>query len=183
MSKLLALAIGLASLSAAQAATITVTAGFNPANAISVTLNGAPPPAGFTVAVGSWDGTTFVQFGQSVTDTGTVNGSFTATAPAEVNNDVIYVYVGIGPVNATLGEGQWALSRTSTNTAFPADVSNPLGSATVAFHNSTPGNLVFVAGNNVNPFGPANTIDFVPEPSAALLGALGLVGLLRRRRG
>jgi hypothetical protein len=180
MKKLITLAAAVASLGAAKAATITVTAGFNAANDIDVTLNGAPP-ATFTVAVGSWDGTTFTQFGTAVTDTGSVNGAFTATGPTEVNNDVIFVYVGIGAgVNTVAGSGQWALFRTATNTAFPSDVTNALASSTVQFHNATAGNVVLAAGNNHQYTG--NTVNFVPEPSAALLGALGVVGLLRRRR-
>lgn len=179
MKKLITLATAVASLGAAHAATITIAAGFNAAAATNVTVGGVAPSS-FTVAVGSWDGTTFTQFGAAITDSGTVNGQIVATGPAEVNSDVIFVYVGIGGVSTTAGEGQWALFRTSTNTAFPADVSNPLGSATVNLHNSTPGTVVFVAGNNATYSN--NTVNFVPEPSAALLGALGVVGLLRRRR-
>lgn len=179
MKKLITLAAAVASLGAAKAATITLSAGFNAAADIEVTQNGAAVPGGFTVAIGSWDGTTFTQFGGSFTDTGSVNGSVAATEPASVNGDVIFVYIGIGPVNATAG-GQWALFRTATNTAFPADVSSTLASATVQFHNSTPGNVVLEASSNAT-FN-ANVVNFVPEPSAALLGAFGVVGLLRRRR-
>jgi hypothetical protein len=173
---LLALAIGIASLTVAKAATVTVSAGFNPSADIEVTAFGAP--VSFTVAIGSWDGTNFVQFGQSITDTGSVNGAFTATGPTEVNNHVIHVWVGIGPVSTS--GGMFALFRTATNTAFPSDVSAPLVSATLNMHNAIPGNVVLVTGNNINQF--ASTLDFIPEPSAALLGALGVVGLLRRRR-
>jgi hypothetical protein len=178
MKKLITLAAAVASLGAAKAATITVSAGFNAANDIDVTVNGAVP-TNFTVAIGSWDGTTFTQFGASALDTGSVNGAFTATGPAEVNNDIIFVYVGVGPVSTDVG-GQWALFRTATNTAFPSDVSSTLASATVNMHNATPGNVVFAAGANAT--FENNVVNFVPEPSAALLGAFGVVGLLRRRR-
>jgi hypothetical protein len=180
MKKLITLAAAVASLGAAKAATITVSPGFNAAADIEVTLNGAVTPSGFTVAIGSWDGATFTQFGPTITgDTGSVNGVFAATAPAEVNSDVIFVYVGIGNSVSTSG-GQFALFRTATNTAFPSDVSSVSATQTVNFHNGTPGNVVFVTGSNAQFTG--NVVNFVPEPSAALLGALGVVGLLRRRR-
>ena len=175
MKKLITLAAAVALAGAAQAATITVSPGFNANNDIDVT--GA---ASFTVAIGSWDGTTFTQFASTISDTGSVNGVFAATAPAEVNGDVIFVYVGIGPVNTATGQGQWALFRTAGNTPFPTDVSSVSATATVNFHNTTAGNVVAVAGNNYTYQG--NVVNFVPEPSAALLGALGVVGLLRRRR-
>jgi hypothetical protein len=178
MKKLITLAAAVASLGAAKAATVTVTAGFNAANDIDVTVNGVAPP-NFTLAIGSWDGTTFTQFGSSISDSGSVNGGFTATSPESVNSDVIFVYVGVGPVSTAVG-GQWALFRTATNTAFPSDVTSTLASATVQFHNATPGNVVLEASSNAT-FN-ANVVNFVPEPSAALLGAFGVVGLLRRRR-
>ena len=174
--KLLPLAIGIASLTGTKAATVTLAPGFVPDNAINVSFWEAP--TSFTVAVGSWDGVNCVQFGQSITDTGTVNGSFTATGPAEVNNDVIHVWIGIGPVSSDAE--MFVLLRAATNTAFPSDVSNPLASATVALHNATPGNVVLVTGNNMNMSG--NTVGFIPEPSSVILSALGAVGLLRRRR-
>lgn len=160
-----------------QAATITVSAGFNSSTMIYPTFWDEPHPV--TLAVGSWDGSTFTQFGDAITDTGSINGSFTATGPAEVNGDTIFLWVGVGPVSVA-GDGIWALFRTSSNTAFPADVSNTLGSATFNMHNSTPGTVIFVAGNNVTFFG--NSVGYVPEPSALLLGVLGCFGLLRRRR-
>lgn len=181
MKPLLALAIGIASLTAAKAATITVAPGFVPANSLHVSFWGAP--TSFTVAVGSWDGINFVQFGHSITDTGTVNGAFTANGPGEVNGEVIHVWVGIGPVSADAEI--FALFRTAGNTLFPSDVSNALASATVQFHNNTPGNVVLVTGNNIDPlFGgsPPNTVNFIPEPSAILLSSFVALGLLRRRR-
>lgn len=162
----------------ASAATITVSAGFDPANSIVPSVNGAAPTT-FTVAVGSWDGFVFTQFGSSIMDSGSVNGSFTATGPAEVNGDVIHVWVGIGPVSTT---GQmWVLLRTSTNTAFPADVSSTLASSTVNLHNSTPGTVVLAAAGDWGSL-QGNQVSFIPEPSALLLGLFGFVAVLRRRR-
>ena len=174
-----ALALGIAPLATVKAATVTVTAGFNSATAITVQNSAVNPFLTFTVAVGSWDGATWTQFGTAISDTGSVNGSFTATGPAELNSDVIFVYVGFGSVNPIAGFGQWALLQVATNTTFPADVSNTLGSATVAFHNTTPGNVIYVTGNNLYLLG--NVLQ-VPEPSSVLITLLAAVGLLRRRR-
>jgi hypothetical protein len=160
-----------------EAATVTVTAGFNAATAITV----HPDPFGgnFTLAVGSWDGTTFTQFGSTSTDTGTINGSFTATAPTEVSGEVIHVYVGVGPVNVS--GGQFVLLRSAQNTAFPSDVSATLASATFNMHNSIPGTVVYVTGNPGSLL-QGNEVWFIPEPSSMLFGLLGGLGLLRRRR-
>jgi hypothetical protein len=38
------------------------------------------------------------------------------------------------------------------------------------------------AGNGFGLSGTTNTINMVPEPSTALLGLLGIAGLIRRRR-
>ena len=176
---LLAVAAIFSSISA-RAATITVAPGFNPANSITASLFGVPSTT-FTVAVGSWDGANFVQFGQSITDTGTVNGVFSATVPPSVNSEVIHVYVSLGTtVSTDPAEGMWALFRTATNTAFPSDVSSVIVTSTVSFHNTIPGSVVMVAGHWSSLSG--NTVNFIPEPSAVLLSALGVVGLLRRRR-
>lgn len=159
----------------AQAATITVSAGFDSATQLTVPVNPT-----FTVAVGAWDGVNFVQFGSSVVDSGAVNGPFTATIPPEVNNQVIHVFVGIGPVQFT-PSNYWILLRTSQNTSFPSDVSSSLASATVPLHNTVPGTVVLVAaGPGASLVG--NEIIFIPEPSSALLGLVGIAGLLRRRR-
>jgi hypothetical protein len=157
----------------AEAATITVSPGFN--NSITV-----PGFTTFTVAVGAWDGANFVQFGSSVIDSGSVNGSFTATVPPEVNNQVIHVFVGIGAVQVT-SNNYWIVLRTSQNTPFPSDVSQTLASSTFAMNNSTPGTVVVAAaGPGASLVG--NQIIFIPEPSSALLGLVGIAGLLRRRR-
>jgi hypothetical protein len=178
MKNLLAILAVSACARAVQAATITVSPGFNSSVDIEVDTNGSL--SGFTVAIGSWDGTNFTQFGSAIFgDTGSVNGVFAATGPAEVNSDVIFVYVGIGATVSTSG-GQFALLRTATNTAFPSDVSSVSATQTVNFHNATPGNVVFVTGNNI--YLDGNTLRPIPEPSVALLGALGIAGLLRRRR-
>jgi hypothetical protein len=172
-------ALGLLMTGASQAATITVSAGL--ANqGFTPTLNGAPV-ANFTWSVGTWNsGTqTFTAFG-SVDDTGEVNGSVTATGPASFNNQVIALFIGTGSTIAASGDS-WVVLTHNSGTTFPSDVSGATG---VTFAATTPA-VVTIAGGQAT-FGAQTAtgfaLNFVPEPSAALLGLLGVAGLLRRRR-
>lgn len=169
-------AIALMSLAGANAATITVTAGFG-AQGLNVTTSGVAATS-FHVAIGSWDGSSFTQFATGIQDTAKVNGVFTATVPPAVNSQVIHLFVGQGS-SVDFG-GNYVLFRTNTNTAFPADVSS--GSATATFSATALSGLTAVSQNNATLTSGTNTINFVPEPSVALLGALGVFGLIRRRR-
>ena len=170
------------------AATITISPGFG-TNGLLVTSDGVAVASQF-VAIGSYSAgtSTFTQFGNTNTDTGTVNGIFDAVAPTTVNGQVIHLYVSSvnpGSIDSTdlAAGGSWAIFRTSTSTLFPADVSSVLATTTATFSNFTTAVLVAQSSN----FGAVgnNTVNFgavIPEPSAALLGAIGALGLLRRRR-
>jgi len=167
---------------AAQAATITVSAG--------LTSQGVTPlvssvvDTSFFVAVGTWDGSAFTIF-KSGQDTGEVSGAYTATGPSSFNGQIIALFLGSGTDIASSGTN-WAVFKTAANTAFPADVSQATG---VTFTMTTPAALTVLATGNVGAgfvAGGVNTNNFelapIPEPSAALLGAIGALGLLRRRR-
>ncbi len=168
------------------AATITISPGFG-TNGLLVTSGGVPVASQF-VAIGSFNSGTFTQFGTTLTDTATVNGVFDAVAPTTVNSQVIHLYVSStnpGAIDATdlTPQGSWAIFRTSGNTLFPADVSSVLATSTATFSNFTTAVLV-AQSSNFTAVG-TNTVNFgaaIPEPSAALLGAIGALGLLRRRR-
>jgi hypothetical protein len=167
------------------AATVTVGAGFGATNGLLVTAGGVGVASQY-IAVGSWNGTVFTQFATTLTDTSTVQGVFSAQAPTSVNSQIIHLYVsnidpGAIDANDLTAGGSWVIFRTSTNVLFPSDVSSALTSANPTFSNFT--TAVNVAqSTNYEEVG-ARTINFtIPEPSAALLGALGALGLLRRRR-
>jgi hypothetical protein len=66
-------------------------------------------------------------------------------------------------------------------TLFPADVSTAGGPT---FNAAIGTNVNLVSATNATFTGATSTINFaaIPEPSVALLGALGLIGLVRRRR-
>lgn len=166
----------------AQAATITVSAGLT-AQGVTPLVSSAVDTS-FFVAVGTWNGSAFSIFA-SGQDTGEVSGTYSATGPASFNSQIIALFVGSGTDIASSGTN-WAVFKTVANTAFPADVSQATG---VTFTMTTPAAVsVLATGNPGAGFvaGGVNTNNFelnpIPEPSAALLGAIGALGLLRRRR-
>jgi hypothetical protein len=171
-------------LSAAQAATITVSSGLT-SQGFLVTVNGSPSTGHF-VAVGNFNTFTgvFTVFGSAVADTGKVNTSpgIAATGPSTFNGTIIDVFVGLGNSIESSGN-MWVILRSNANTAFPADVS---GTAAVTFAATLPTTVSIIRrGRELVEYGltgTTNTIDFIPEPSTALLGFLGLAGLIRRRR-
>jgi hypothetical protein len=175
-------ALGLLMTGASQAATITVSAGL--ANqGFTPTINGTAV-ANFTWSVGTWNTATqtFTAFG-SVADTGEVNGSVTATGPTSFNSQVIALFIGTGSTIAESGQN-WVVLTHNSGTTFPSDVTQATG---VTFAATTPGVVTIVGtGNENHSFGAQTAtgyaLNFVPEPSAALLGLLGVAGLLRRRR-
>lgn len=183
----LIMALGLIT-GAAQAATITVSAGL-PAQGVTPLSTGLVV-ANFFSAVGTWDAGTssFTTFATSLADTGEVSNAFTATGPSTFNGAVIALFVGTGNSIATSGTN-WAVFTSTANTLFPPDVSAATG---VTFSATTPAALNVVGrGNPLGAFtaGGVSTNNFsfdgiavIPEPSAALLGAIGALGLLRRRR-
>ncbi len=160
------------------AATITVSSGL-PSQGFTVLVD-TVVPTNFNVAVGTWNSitSTFTQFGSTVLDTAKVNGVFAATAPTAVNGGIIHVFVGTG---SGPGVGSaWILFRANANTAFPADVT---GTGAVTFSATVATNLTTVASDGRSNISGTNlNLVTVPEPSTALLGLLGIAGLIRRRR-
>ena len=162
----------------ANAATITLSSGLTTQGVI-VTSGGIALPS-FNVAIGSWNGTTstFTVFGTSFSDTAKINGAQTAT-DTFFNSKQVDVFVGTGADIASSGSS-WVVFTRATPLSFPANVV-PAGNTSFTLSSSSV--VTFVAkGNAENGFTNANTLNFVPEPSAALLGAIGVLGLLRRRR-
>jgi hypothetical protein len=176
----LLLALGLLT-GAAHSATINISAG-TPTQGFSVTSFGWAATSHF-VAVGSWDAltSTWTQFGSTLTDTGKVSGQVIASSPTSLNGSVIHLFVGL--VNSPTAGVEWVILRTNANAAFPADVT---GTGAVTFAATLPSTVTFVAKGDPSSgyglSGTTNTINLVPEPSTALLGLLGLAGLIRRRR-
>lgn len=180
--KLLA-AVGLLS-SSAHAVTIQVAAG-TPAQGFTLT-NDSVVVSNFFYSVGLWNSgtSTFSVFGAPVADTGEIGGtSVTATGPSDFNSQQIHLFIGTGADIASSGSSWVILDSTSATAVFPSDVSVP-GSATFGATTSAVVTVLasgkpvtFTANGSAGQF-----LNFVPEPSAALLGLLGAVGLLRRRR-
>lgn len=115
---------------------------------------------------------------------GTFSRNSTGTVGTELNGDFIYLFVGNGTTFANSTE--FAVLKTSLTFNSADDETPTPVSLVVSAANST----VLVGGTTsdirvTNADGTA-TLGFttvaVPEPSAALLGLLGAVGLIRRRR-
>lgn len=169
---LLSLACGAAS----HAATVTVSAGFG-AQGLIVNTNGVAATP-FTVAVGNWNGTAFTMFSTSILDTDKVNGVFTAQAPLSLNGLPLHLWVGNGSVATSTS---FVILSSTANTTFPADVSTA-GGPTFNAALGTGVNLVTSKGATFTAGTSTIALTAIPEPSSALLGVVGALGLLRRRR-
>lgn len=189
--KLLAILVSLSGFSGA--ATVTISSGLATQGFTPYVANAAL--ANFSFSVGSYNTltSTWTQFGSAIADTGKVGGAggITAFAPTSLNASIVDLFVGSGSSIATSGNA-WVILRPSATTAkFPADVTGT-GSVTVsaAVPTGTSGWTIIAKGDDTASFGGTTPVvggtilnlNTVPEPSAALLGAIGALGLLRRRR-
>ncbi len=171
----------------ANAATVAVSKGFG-AQGFTVLVNSVAP-TNYYWAVGNYDtGTsTWTQFGTAtlnqVSTNPKVNGSITSTSPSSLNSSILELFVGTGNSIANSGSN-WVILKMNSNLTFPADVS--VG-GTTTFLATVSNGVTFVAkgatGSGFDTVGASGAnLNLVPEPSAALLGAFGVLGLLRRRR-
>jgi hypothetical protein len=204
--KALALIVGIASLFAsANAATIALSRGTGNPGVIAAVGGTSLTGGGYAISIGTFTnagGTTeeplitsteslqsaiasFDVFATVLAPTsgatvGTITGSFTSLGGADpnvFNLKPIYIMVGNGATIAS--STHVSIFKLTTNNAFPANVA-AAGSTTVSVPNGTVFSVVGTAGSV-----EGNTLNLaiVPEPSAAaLLGLLGVVGLIRRRR-
>ena len=109
---------------------------------------------------------------------GLLGGTFLGTNPAELSGTQIYVFL---TDTATLGSAtQFAILKSPLN--FP----NPIGGTGTVSTTSSVAGMLQVIGSVTDRPGTdrdfVSLVQIVPEPSVALLGALGVFGLLRRRR-
>jgi hypothetical protein len=108
---------------------------------------------------------------------GLLGGSFVGTNPSSLDGKQIYAFL---TDTATLGAAtQFAVLKSPLN--FPNPVS---GSGTTNATSSVAG-MLQVIGNVTDTAADRDyvkLVQVVPEPSVALLGVLGVFGLLRRRR-
>ena len=164
---------------AANAATVTLAPGFG--TGIIVTTDSVN--TAYTVTIGGFEGGVFTQFGTASNNftAGTkLGGDYAATGPDTLNNDRVFIRIDIGGGRF----GIFQATGTSPSGFFPSDVTSAILSSSANVNNTS--QLVIASSGGVQgvSFGSANNINFVtvPEPSVALLGALGVLGLVRRRR-
>ncbi len=126
------------------------------------------------------------QSGTPSTTTATWRMYYTVTGQAEVNttvgfneNDLFTMSFVFEPTGVNLLVTSPYSFYDAKITATPTGYTNTnISGGTLTF--STPGSATY--GTNELIFDNIDTVVVVPEPSAALLGALGALGLIRRRR-
>lgn len=206
MKKLIKIAAGIVCLSGlSQAATVAVSTGLAGTNLQGVTLETSTDHSqllnstSYYVGVGRFASGIFTPWTDLALDSAAgspsieVSGSYTTTTGGAFDGLGIQVFVGVlssapsttaafTPVGA-----QWTVFGSTSNPLFPVSS----GTNSVTFNMTTPASLTIVAtGDVANAFNGTSAVSgsatnyftLVPEPSAALLGAIGALGLLRRRR-
>ena len=138
--------------------------------------------AQFQSAVSNFQVFASVNSPTSGTTLGSVTGSFVAT-DAAFNSVALYFLIG----NGTTKENSNAFAILKGDPAgftFPATAGQPSGSGTVTLTGAAVASPIGIAGTETDIAGGADTLVLaaIPEPSVALLGALGILGLVRRRR-
>lgn len=129
----------------------------------------------------------------------TLNGTFTHSTGATLNVQSAANAVIFSPAaNVNRIVAPWASFGTGTNTTYAAFSTGMVGLAYAASPSASQGTLVTLSTNVISTALPgtvnyslnaagtlgasASNLVVIPEPSAALLGGLGLLALLRRRR-
>jgi hypothetical protein len=186
----------------AAAATLVVNQGFPPdTNGMTVQTAGGTSLSGggYYIAAGSFASVpvldpggynlfslvdSMVIFGTVISDTSgssqgairIVQSSGSGGNPA-LNNQVVWLVIGNGATRETSTE----FAIIDLGVLFPSDITSPATTVKVA---SGVGTVNTVVGSEID--SPAGTRDIivlaVPEPASGLLGLLGGLGLLRRRR-
>lgn len=115
-----------------------------------------------------------------------ISGSVTSSPATPANFNTLQMYM-IVANNSVLGSAtQFGLFTNTPSTFFPADTT-AAGSFNFNVNVFSALGVVAGAGSLIDNATGADTLRLVnvaaiPEPSVALLGALGLIGLVRRRR-
>lgn len=164
-----------AAITSSNAATVNVSGGFG----VGVLVTTSLVNSASSFEIGGYSGSVFTAFVAPAVNlaAGTkIAGSFAGTSPTSLNSVPIFFRISTTDGFAIL----------STGVNFPADVTSGILSSSVTFSSSASGSVVAFGGAKVTnvAFSDANHLNFtvVPEPSSLLLGAVGALGLLRRRR-
>lgn len=164
-----------------------------------ITNESGVPLTGFSIAVGTLDGSNaFLINGSALVvntaPTFTLSVTNASVAPNDAAPGVIAadpfntknIYVAIGNTSVFSERTQTILFQAPSVWTLEDPVFGGTASVNIAGSTPVPGTFSLKTVNTTGiapPFNAiTNGITFVPEPSAALLGALGALGLLRRRR-
>ncbi len=139
---------------------------------------------------GNWNGAVWTGFGTPTSIVGELKGGVTAFAPSSLEGLPVHIYVGTAAAMADSTFGSWVILQNTPalEKTFPVPIT---GTGSVTFNAALPANVIVLAtGNPQNGFiaesatGSAAAFNLVsvPEASTALLGLIGLAGLVRRRR-
>ena len=144
------------------------------------------------LSVGSWNSTTstWTEFGSPLAVPGGdfIGGSFTGTGPSTLNGQVVHVFVGNGDsVTEAIANGAYIVFSSAFGEFFLNDLTQPSDPIFFDFSAEDAVNTVASEGatvfsTDVDTIDQTQRIEFVPEPGVAVLGMLGLLTLLRRRR-